>query len=190
MGSYCSSYFDWKLEYSSSCSSQEVLPMDWVNVGCPTVSVAGVFLSPEASVVGIVELDKESFDGVPRHLHINQHSSAAVCQSIESVHIVDKYHFTSNLKLEYSEEWSVLNAAGIVCLERFHSSAGVFGLDGEQLTVDLFQFAVVSGIYLGIGAVDVEGVVEDGVGLWSDSRLEQSDIFLCVKPCSDSLPFH
>ena len=58
VGSNCSSHFDWKLEHSSSCSSQEVLPMNWVNVGCPTVSVAGGFLSPEASVVGIVELDK------------------------------------------------------------------------------------------------------------------------------------
>ena len=156
MGSYCSSHLDWKLEYGSSGSSQEVLPMDWVNVGCTTVSVAGGFLSPESSVVGIVEFNKESFDGVPRHLHINQHSSAAVGQPIEGVNVVDQDNLTPDLELEYSLKRGVLHTASVVCVELLHSSAVGFCLDGEEFPVDLVQLGLVACIDLGICAIDVK----------------------------------
>ena len=156
VGSYCGSHLDWKLEYGSSCSSQEVLPMDWVNVSCTTVSVAGVFLSPEASVVGIVELDKESLDGVPRHLPINQHSSAAVGQPIEGVNVVNQDNLTPDLELEYSLKGGVLHTASVVCVELLHSSAVGLCLDGVEFPAHLVQLGLVACIDLGICAIDVK----------------------------------
>ena len=52
--------------------------MDWVNIGCLRVSVARVFFSLEASMVGIVEFDNESLDGFPILLHANQHASTSI----------------------------------------------------------------------------------------------------------------
>ena len=52
--------------------------MDLVNIGGRRVSVAGVLLSLEASVVRIVELDDESSDSFPGLFHANQHTSATI----------------------------------------------------------------------------------------------------------------
>ena len=45
--------------------------MDWVNVGGLWVSVTGVLLSLEESVVRIVELDDEPTDSSPGLFHAN-----------------------------------------------------------------------------------------------------------------------
>ena len=184
MGRYCCSSLERKLEDRSCSSSKKVLPEDRIDVGGLWVFLARVLLPVELPMVGIVESDDESLDALTSSLHIDQHSSAAVCQSIEGVHVVDKDNFSSNLQLEHSLKGCVLDAPSVVHLECLHRPACISGLDGDQLTVDLLQFAGVSGVHLGIGAIYVEGIVEDGVRLWTDSCLQQGDIFLCVSPDS------
>ena len=102
MGRHCCSSLERKLEDRSCSSTEKVLPVNRIDVGGLWVSLARVLLSVEAPVIGIVESDYESFDTLTSFLHIDQHSSAAVCQSIEGVHVVDKDNFGSNLQLEHS----------------------------------------------------------------------------------------
>ena len=117
MCSYSSSTAERKLEHRRCGSAKEVLPVDWINVSGTGVSVAWVFLSLLAAMVGIVESHNKSLDSIASLLHINQHSSAAVCQSIKGIHIVDKDDFSSNLQLQHSLERSIFDASSIVGLE-------------------------------------------------------------------------
>ena len=185
MCSYSSGTTERKLENRCCSSSKEILPVDWINVSGTGVSVARVFLSLLAAMVGIVESHNKSLDSIASLLHIDQHSSAAVCQSIKGIHIVDKDHLCTNLQLEHSLKWSVFDATCVVGLEGLYCLASVFGLDGEELAVDLLQLAAVPGVHLGIGAIYMEGIFEAGIILWTHSGLQQGDIFLCVSSDSD-----
>ena len=159
--------------------------MDWVNVGGIGVSVAWVLLSLLAAIVGIVQSHNKSLDSLASLLNVDQHSSAAVCQAIEGVDVVDKNHFRTNLQLQNSLEWSVFDATSVVSLESLHQLARILCLDGEELAVDLFQLAAVSRVHLGICAVYVEGIAQDRIILWAHSCLQQGDIFLSVSPNSN-----
>ena len=85
--------------------------MDWVYVGGLGVSVAGVLLSLEASVVRIFELDDESSDGVPGLFHANQHASATIGQPIQGVDVVHQHDLAPHLQLQHLQEGCVLNAS-------------------------------------------------------------------------------
>ena len=146
---------------------------------------AGILLALDAPMAGIVKPDGKSLDSFASFFNCDQHSSAAVSQSIESVHIVDKDYLSSDFQFEHSLKGGVLDAASVVGLECLDSSACIFGLDGEQFTVDLFQLAGVSGVHLGIGAVNVESILEDGVVPWPDSCLQQRNVLLRVSPYSN-----
>ena len=78
----CSSSFDRKLANCCRGPTQEILPVDLVNVGALGVSVAGILLSSELSVVRILELDHKSFDRFPRLFDSNQHTSAAIGEPV------------------------------------------------------------------------------------------------------------
>ena len=136
--------------------------MDWVYVGGPGVSVAGVLLSLEASVVRIFELDDESSDTFPGLFHANQHASATIGQPIQRVDIVNQHDLTPHLQLQHLQEGCVLNASRAVRLELLHYSARVLGLDGEEFSANFVQLGIVSGVHLGVSAVDVEGIGVDG----------------------------
>ena len=185
MCSYSSGTAERKLENRRCGSTKEVLPIDWINVSGTGVSVARVFLSLLAAMVGIVESHNKSLDSFASLLYIDQHSSTAVCQSIKGIDIVDKDDFSSNLQLQHSLERSVFDAACVIGLERLHRLASIFGLDGEELAIDLLQLAAVPGVHLGIGAIYMEGIFEAGIILWTHSCLQQGDIFLCVSSNSD-----
>ena len=75
--------------------------MDWVNIGCLRMSVARVFFSLEASMVGIVEFDNESLDGFPILLHANQHASTPIGQPIQCIDVVHQHNLTPHLQLQY-----------------------------------------------------------------------------------------
>ena len=95
--------------------------MDWVYVGGLGVSVAGVLLSLEASVVRIFELDDESSDGFPGLFHANQHASATIGQPIEGVDVVHQHDFAPHLQLQHLQEGCVLNASSrLVGFELLH----------------------------------------------------------------------
>ena len=98
---------------------------------------AGILLALDAPMAGIVKPDGKSLDSFASFFNCDQHSSAAIGQSIQSVHIVDKDYLSSDFQFEHSLKGGVLDAASVVGLEGLHSSARIFGLDGEQLTVDL-----------------------------------------------------
>ena len=156
-----------------------------VNVGGLGVPVAGVLLSLQASMFRIVKSDHKSPDGLSRFLYINQNTSAAICQPVQGVDVVDQDDLAANFELQDGLEWSVLDASSIVDVELPHSSARVPGLDGEHFSFYLLQLRVVSGIHLGVGPVDVEGVaVEGGVGLLAHSGLKKGDVLLCVDASS------
>ena len=137
--------------------------MDGVNVGCVRILVAGVLLSPEASMIRIIESDHKSFHSLSRLFHSDQHPPAAIGQPIQGINVVDKDDVTPNLQLQHSLEGSILDAASVVDLERFDESACILGLDGEEFSVDLIQLSIVPGVDFSVCAVDVEGIgVDDG----------------------------
>ena len=111
--------------------------MDLVNVGALGVSVAGILLSSELSVVGILELDYKSFDRFPRLFYTNQHASAAIGQPVQGVNVVHQDNFAPNLQLQLRQEGGVLDTARLVGVESFHSPAGLLGLDCEELSAYL-----------------------------------------------------
>ena len=117
MCSYSSGTTERKLENRCCSSSKEILPVDWINVSGTGVSVARVFLSLLAAMVGIVESHNKSLDSFASLLYIDQHSSTAICQSIKGIDIVDKDDFSSNLQLQHSLERSIFDASSIVGLE-------------------------------------------------------------------------
>ena len=123
------------------------------------MSVAGVLLSPEATMIRVFELDDKSL-GLPISslFYCNQFSSAAVGQPIQGIDVVDKDDFTPDLQLQHSLEGGVPDAASVVDLERFDEPACILGLDGEEFSVNLIQLGIVPGVDFGVCAVDVEGI--------------------------------
>ena len=139
--------------------------MDGVNVGRIRIFVAGVLLSPEASMIRIVEPDHKSLNSLSCLFHSDQHPPAAIGQPVQCINVVDKNYVAPHLQLQLCHERGVLDAAGIVCLESSHSSAEVLGPDAEEVSTYLVQLGSVSSIDLGICAVYVECVgVDGGVG--------------------------
>ena len=117
----CRSAADRELKNCCSCASQDVSPEDWVNVGCLGMSVAGVFLTAEASVFRILEPDHKSLHLPLNSLfHINKHPSAAVGQPIQGVNVVDKDDVTADLQLQHSLEWGVPDSPRAVDVELLH----------------------------------------------------------------------
>ena len=153
-----------KLKDGRSCSTHNVSPADWVNVGCLGVSVARVLLTSKASVFRIIELyHKSLWLALSSLFYVNQHSSAAVGQPIQGINVMDKDDVTPNLQLQHSLEGSIPDAASVVDLERFDEPACILGFDGEEFSVDLIQLSIVPGVDFGVCAVDVEGIgVDDG----------------------------
>ena len=146
--------------------------------------MAGGFISPEASMIRIIELDHKSLNSLSRLFHSNQNPPAAICQPIQCINVVDKNDVAPHLQLQLCHERGVLDTASIVCLESSHSSAEILGPDGEEVSTYLIQLCSISSIHLGICAVYVEGIAEDRVILWTNSCLQQRDIFLRVSPNS------
>ena len=107
VSSYGSSSSHRKLENCCSCASQEILPVDWVNVGGLGMSVAGVLLTLQASMFRIVEFDDKSLDGLPSLFYCNQHTSTAVGQTIQGVDVVDQDDVAPYLDPQLSLKWSV-----------------------------------------------------------------------------------
>ena len=107
VSSYGSSSSHRKLENCCSCPSQEILPVDWVNVGGLGMSVAGVLLTLQASMFRIVEFDDKSLNGLPSLFYCNQHTSTAVGQTIQGVDVVDQDDVATNLDPQLSLKWSV-----------------------------------------------------------------------------------
>ena len=107
VSSYGSSSSHRKLENCCSGASQEILPVDWVNVGGLGMSVAGVLLTLQASMFRIVEFDDKSLDGLPSLFYCNQHTSTAVGQTIQGVDVVDQDDVATNLDPQLSLKWSV-----------------------------------------------------------------------------------
>ena len=107
VSSYGSSSSHGKLENCCSCTSQEILPVDWVNVGGLGMSVAGVLLTLEASMFRIVEFDDKSLDGLPSLFYVNQHTSTAVGQTIQGVDVVDQDDVAPNLDPQLILKWCV-----------------------------------------------------------------------------------
>ena len=142
-------------------------------------------------MVGIVEPDHQA-SGAPlvTLLHVHQHTSAAVRQPVKGVNIVDQDDFTPYLELQLVQERSVLDTPCLVRFELSHSSAGILGLDGEELSLNLVQLGIVSGVDLGVGAIDVQGVgVQGGVRLGPNSGLQQGNVLFslsatCMNLCS------
>ena len=126
------------------------------------MSVAGVLLSLEASVVRIFELDHKSSDSFPGFFHVNQHASASIGQPIEGIDVMNQHDLTPHLQLEHLQKGCVENTSRTVRFESFHYSARILGLDGEQFSANFVELGIVSGIDLGVGAVDVEGIGVDG----------------------------
>ena len=111
--------------------------MDLVDVGALGVSMAGILLSSEASMVRILKFDHKSFDRFPGLFYINQHSTAAIGQPVQCVYIVHKDNFAPNLQLQLCQEGGVLDTACLVGVEFFYCPAGILGLDGEELAAYL-----------------------------------------------------
>ena len=107
VSSYGSSSSHRKLENCCSCPSQEILPVDWVNVGGLGMSVAGVLLTLQASMFRIVEFDDKSLDGLPSLFYCNQHTSTAVGQTIQGVDVVDQNDVAPNLDPQLILKWCV-----------------------------------------------------------------------------------
>ena len=107
VSSYGSSSSHRKLENCCSCTAQEILPVDWVNVGGLGMSVAGVLLTLETSMFRIVEFDNKSLDGLPSLFYVNQHTSTAIGQTIQGVDVVDQDDVAPNLDPQLSLKWCV-----------------------------------------------------------------------------------
>ena len=101
---------------------------------------------------------------------------------------MDHDDLASHLYLQYGHEGGVLDAACIVGLERLYSPARIFGLDGEQLPLDLVQLGIVSCIHFCIGAINVESIaVERGISSGANPCLEGCNVLLCVLSCPHSV---
>ena len=107
VSSYGSSSSHRKLENCCYCASQEILPVDWVNVGGLGMSVAGVLLTLETSMFRIVEFDDKSLDGLPSLFYGNQHTSTAVGQPIQGVDVVDQDDVAPNFDPQLILKWCV-----------------------------------------------------------------------------------
>ena len=137
--------------------------MDWVYVGGLGVSVAGVLLSLEASVFGILELNYKSlWLSICSFFHIDKHPSAAVGQPIQGVNVVDKHYLTTHLQLQHSLERGILDGACAVDMELLNKPAGILGFDGEELSIYFIKLCIVSGIHFCVCSINVEGVGVNG----------------------------
>ena len=111
--------------------------MDLVNVGGLGVSVAGILLSSELSMIRVFELDQKSFDRFPRLFYSNQNSTAAIGEPVQGVNIVHQDNFAPNLQLQLRQEGGVLDTACLVGVESFDRPAGILGLDCEEFSTNL-----------------------------------------------------
>ena len=137
--------------------------MDWVYVGGLGVSVAGVLLSLEASVFGILELNYKSlWPPICSFFHIDKHPSAAVGQPIQGVNVVDKHYLTPHLQLQHSLERGILDGACTVDVELLNKPAGILGFDGEELSIYFIKLCIVSGVHFCVCSINVEGVGVNG----------------------------
>ena len=177
------SSFHWELEHCGRGCSNKVLPKDRVNVGGLWMFPARVFLPLKSAMVRIVEFDDEPFDGLSLLFHINENSTASVGETIQRVNVVHKDNLCIELQLQDCLKWRVLDATRIVHMECFHRSARVFRIDCEHFSLYLVQFGSVPGIDLGVGAVDVDSVIETGVCLGTDSSFQQGNVFTCLISC-------
>ena len=100
---------------------------------------------------------------------------------------MDENNLCIDLQLEDCLEWRILDASSIVGLKSLHCSARIFRPDGEKLSLHLVQLLIVSGIDLGIGAIDVDAVIETGVSAGTDSGLQQGNVFTCLVSCPHSV---
>ena len=120
------------------------------------MSVAGVLLSLEASVFGILELNYKSlWLSICSFFHIDKHPSAAVGQPIQGVNVVDKHYFTPHLQLQHSLERGILDGACTVDVELLNKLAGIFGFDGEELSINFIKLCVVSRVHFCVCSVNV-----------------------------------
>ena len=92
--------FHRKLKNGGCGCSDQILPEDRIDVGGIRVFSAKVLLSLKAAMFGIVEFDDKTMDGPPFLLHINKNSTASVCQTIQSVDVVDENNLCIDLQLE------------------------------------------------------------------------------------------
>ena len=172
-----------KLKNCGCGSPNEVLPEDGIDVGAIRVLPARISLPRPSTMVGVVQLDQEAMCSVPLLLHVNEDTTAAVGETIRGVDVVNKHNLRVDLDLEDCLEWCVLDAPGIVRAELLHCSAGILSLYGEQFPLNFAKFGVVSGIDLGICAVNVDGIVEAGVSAGTDSGSQKGNVFICLVPC-------
>ena len=98
---------------------------------------------------------------------------------------MDQNHLGTNLQLQDCLERRVANAPSFVLCERLDGPAFISRLDGDQLSRDVFQFGIVSRVDFGIGAVNVDCVIERWVVFWtlpgfSVSISQQSQIEISV----------
>ena len=120
------------------------------------MSVAGVLLSLEASVFGILELNHKSlWPPICSFFHINKHPSAAIGQPIQGVNVMDKHYLTTHLQLQHSLERGILDGACTVDVELLNKLAGIFGFDGEELSINFIKLCVVSRVHFCVCSVNV-----------------------------------
>ena len=180
--------FQGKLEDCGSGASQQVGPVDGIDVVGLGELLARVSLPCQAAMFRVVQLDDQPPDGLATLLHIYQDSSAAIGQPIQCVHIMDHDDLAAHLEPQFSHEGGVLYAACIVCLERRHRPAGILGLYDEELPVYLLQLGIVSGIHFGVGAINVESVaVEGGIRPRENPCLKGSNVLLRLLACPHSV---
>ena len=120
------------------------------------MSVAGVLLSLEASMFGILELNHKSlWPPICSFFHINKHPSAAIGQPIQGVNVMDKHYLTTHLQLQHSLERGILDGACTVDVELLNKLAGIFGFDGEELSINFIKLCVVSRVHFCVCSVNV-----------------------------------
>ena len=120
------------------------------------MSVAGVLLSLEASMFGILELNYKSlWPPICSFFHIDKHPSAAVGQPIQGVNVVDKHYFTPHLQPQHSLERGILDGACTVDVELLNKLAGILGFDGEELSIYFIKLCVVSRVHFCVCSVNV-----------------------------------
>merc|ERR1719239_295393 len=139
-------------------------------------------------MVRIVELDHQASESLASLFNVHQYSSAAICQPVQSVDVVDQDYLTSYLQLQLILKRRISHTTSIVGVERLHYSACIFGLDFEEFSLNLVQLSVVPGVDLGIGAIDVQGfAVQGGVGLGPNSCLQHGNVLFCLSASSYSV---
>merc|ERR1719239_228008 len=139
-------------------------------------------------MVRIVELDHQASESLASLFNVHQYISAAICQPVQCVDIMDQYHLTAYLQLQLSLKRRVSHTPGIVGVERLHCSACILGLDFEEFSVNLVQLGIVPGVDLGVGAIDVQGVaVQGGVRLGPNSGLQHGNVLFCLCTSSHSV---